>query len=974
MELKNIKKVLIDLSILLAYDLEPCKEIINIKHIHINGISYPIFKECLLDYLDKNEKKLTTMFIAEQSSAPIEEVVAKDAKTLITDEQKIKDTVALTDDIGLIMLHRSLFILKNKVDLYEKEIKEVFSKYNEGIEDSFYIIDFDKIKDCLIEVGKVAKFDFDRIDNFNDVVKSEIKVENEDLFNNQELMTKFINFARVERRKYNHIFKEKKTKPNFNLDNYKYYVPTGIDELKKDFIETIKEEKNEITEENVNIENKEVNIDHTSLLNNPTSTRNDITSPKNEITSPKNEQSSPLNDQTSISGSLSPIRNSEERKESLPNIEETKENGETNEDNKLDDSNGSLPSDTNQYGSFPKETNPNEIINTSKIRTRKGLEDDMEDFEDTEKEINQIPSRMLKFNTRSYTKYYIFIETLPLIIADFLSEEGNVVVLDHGDEIRDNLRTLFDNEILTRMGEEGALAVNVFKTEKLRDYLLALAKIDKNIKTYEDMVEKKKITNENTALISKALDNLKIMKIAYENRIKTIQNDTNTYNEFEDKIRTRNDEIIGEISNVVSDVVQLGNEDVSREKSQNESNVNDINDVTELYTSKRKNFSISVTQSGNQSLMTSVSGYSKVKNKKKLTKEEKREIAKKEIFYFYSHQHTMVGYKSTFDSIKNKLENLNLGEFCKFCVEFKILLKKEKIVEIFKKSSKNTKDMNYQEFCVALEKIAIECNNEKINGLKRRIFRLENIKKNILIQNEMNAMKQEQADEDIIKWKNEIKELKQKDFNELIEELYEYIEIDNEENYRRKMKGFILPFNDGKMKKLPKIKVFNRPQKLDIKTAREIKMILDQRKYNLEKEKKKIIRINAIDKEFQKKKIEKANEEIKSPKVTSQKKGKIYLKANPERNNYNDIFSKQKNEIDIDNNNQFNSLNASSSQSKSRFMMIKDNSKMNEDNKNGVKPNSELNEKDNRYTWDKLEKLTPEQLVNDNSEILKLIN
>ena len=55
-------------------------------------------------------------------------------------------------------------------------------------------------------------------------------------------------------------------------------------------------------------------------------------------------------------------------------------------------------------------------------------------------------------------------------------------------------------------------------------------------------------------------------------------------------------------------------------------------------------------------------------------------------------------------------------------------------------------------------------------------------------------------------------------------------------------------------------------------------------------------------------------------------------------------------------------------------MMIKDNSKMNEDNKNGVKPNSELNEKDNRYTWDKLEKLTPEQLVNDNSEILKLIN
>ena len=78
MELKNIKKVLVDLSILLAYDLESCQEIINIKHIHINGISYPIFKECLINYLDKTEKKLTTMFIAEQSSAPIEEIVERE--------------------------------------------------------------------------------------------------------------------------------------------------------------------------------------------------------------------------------------------------------------------------------------------------------------------------------------------------------------------------------------------------------------------------------------------------------------------------------------------------------------------------------------------------------------------------------------------------------------------------------------------------------------------------------------------------------------------------------------------------------------------------------------------------------------------------------------------------------------------------------------------------------------------------------
>ena len=245
MELKNIKKVLVDLSILLAYDLEPCQEIINIKHIHINGISYPIFKECLINYLDKTEKKLTTMFIAEQSSAPIEEIVERDAKALVTDQEKIKDTIALTDDIGLIMLHRSLFILKKKFEMHEKEIKEIYKKYNEGVEDPFYIIDFEKVRPCLVEIGKKVGFDFDRMDNFNDVVREEIKVGDVDYFSNEELMLKFVDFLRVERRKYNFIYKEKKAKEHFNLEDYKYYVPTGVDELKKEFIETIKEEKEE---------------------------------------------------------------------------------------------------------------------------------------------------------------------------------------------------------------------------------------------------------------------------------------------------------------------------------------------------------------------------------------------------------------------------------------------------------------------------------------------------------------------------------------------------------------------------------------------------------------------------------------------------------------------------------------------------------------------------------------------------------
>ena len=60
-----------DLSILLCYDLEPCHDIICAKYSNITGISYPFFKECLYNFLEKKEEKLNTMFLAEQHSIPL---------------------------------------------------------------------------------------------------------------------------------------------------------------------------------------------------------------------------------------------------------------------------------------------------------------------------------------------------------------------------------------------------------------------------------------------------------------------------------------------------------------------------------------------------------------------------------------------------------------------------------------------------------------------------------------------------------------------------------------------------------------------------------------------------------------------------------------------------------------------------------------------------------------------------------------
>ena len=78
-----------------------------------------------------------------------------------------------------------------------------------------------------------------------------------------------------------------------------------------------------------------------------------------------------------------------------------------------------------------------------------------------------------------------------------------------------------------------------------------------------------------------------------------------------------------------------------------------------------------------------------------MIREEKREKSLKGIFDFYSRQQILVGKNATFDDIKKELDHLNMGEFFRFCFDFAIPIKKEKIIENFKKVSPNHKEIDY---------------------------------------------------------------------------------------------------------------------------------------------------------------------------------------------------------------------------------------------------------------------------------------
>jgi len=254
LELKDIKKVLQDLSILLCYDLEPCHDIICAKFSNIKGISYPFFKECLYNFLDKKEMRLNTMFLAEQNSIPLENaktVGNNNLKKHKYEETENIEEVKITDDLNLIILHRSLYILKKKFEKYKTQVKNIYNKYSEkifelenkgDILENEILVEKNQIIQILVEVLNTCNIEIDEFNNFKDVIFKEMEYLN-NIKIKDNILKEFMDYVNDNRRKYNYIYKEKKINKNFHLESYIDYIPQGDDELTKVVIETEGNEK-----------------------------------------------------------------------------------------------------------------------------------------------------------------------------------------------------------------------------------------------------------------------------------------------------------------------------------------------------------------------------------------------------------------------------------------------------------------------------------------------------------------------------------------------------------------------------------------------------------------------------------------------------------------------------------------------------------------------------------------------------------
>lgn len=160
-----------------------------------------------------------------------------------------------------------------------------------------------------------------------------------------------------------------------------------------------------------------------------------------------------------------------------------------------------------------------------------------------------------------------------------------------------------------------------------------------------------------------------------------------------------------------------------------------------------------------------------------------RDKTLKGIFDFYARQQLQNQKGGTFDDINKDYHTLNLVKLVRFCIDFQIPVPKLEVTHIFKRVSPNVRDLTYEQFKEMIEKLFIEVNRQRGHELKKRLKQ---------------AGKSSAGGDDVDEMKRQMQELKVKTREEIVEEAYQYLELDDHHRVDAKKKGIQMSFlNDG---------------------------------------------------------------------------------------------------------------------------------------------------------------------------------
>ena len=591
-------------------------------------------------------------------------LISQTSQNKNTEKEKLVDIEL--KNIHMLILQRSLYILKKKFEMNKKLLEIIYQKYRDGNYMKLKCVSVDYLSEVYNEVMETTQFTMIPYTNFNELFSADLMTEiNKDKC--KIIIKNLVKFTIENVEKYNRIYFEKKMKKRQLLEENKkkIHIVTSIDDME-------------------------------------------------EITNDKK------------------IVRKNKRGEIIQNFDEILKN------------NVEL-----KFGP--------EIIMTIN-------EDDM--------------SILNNFKL-------LYSDVIPLIIADFLQNylknnknialvsTSNISADQENIKLNQNVKNLFDNEILKFYQNISKLDPDSERKEKLKNLLLDKMNTENQIKLYQKIILEQtskglntkhllnmvKKLNEQNNLMQKKINELS------KNNLISVNNTDMSFNKENKKISEMN-KSNSSLKGIKNNKMKLGNKNKSKLSmdSNNSDNTNKINnkDINKKnYHQLQSNYSntdgnlikININENENHLIVNN----NNKNNQENFyyqygvlypeTKQELRNNSLLEIFYFYTKQHTFIGQTPTFEQFLKSEENLDLAEFGKFCVEFKILVKPQKIAEIFKKTSENSKNLSYKKFCEALKKLSVCANDEKKKYLMDRIKIYEMKLKEINEKNKKNGNNNINSDE-----------------------------------------------------------------------------------------------------------------------------------------------------------------------------------------------------------------------------------
>lgn len=438
----------------------------------------------------------------------------------------------------------------------------------------------------------------------------------------------------------------------------------------------------------------------------------------------------------------------------------------------------------------------------------------------------------------------LYIETLNLIIIDFLQNFSNYGIIETNEDLASEINILFDKEILQKINylyrkekeKELIEKLNNTKNKELEKCIIQKETITQNIELYEKLLQQKKANHENGIIIEDMLEKLLAQKIWLSHRIKYIKDSEFIEDEkkiFENKIQSNQKKL--KLEFIKSNYQNLSNSSII--PNDNENNNSKI--IT--------NSNLNISTIKNELIPNS--------------KEEKRLNSLKEIFEFYSKQHNyVIKGNGLFSAIEEKKSLINLSEFSKFCSDFSINIERQKLVEIYKKNISNLITMNFKEFLIVLEILGYTIHESKKKLLLKKISqkkekltlieiqenqRIEHEKIENTFQEKTTGNKSKRSLEknqyiylnqknnllkEISSLKNEYEILDKKSYKDIIESFYDFLGLYQKGNYKKKMKGLFAPFQ------IYDHKQFNVSKKiLKNKNEEEVKNLIKKKKKERDK-------------------------------------------------------------------------------------------------------------------------------------------